>query len=73
MKTSTVTNAFSNPVSITVLIILLAISAGLYLLQMIGIPVLVILVIISLLIGVQSRSPTSGRKPLFCEWGNLAD
>ena len=51
MKTSTVTNAFSNPVSITVVIILLAISGGLYMLQMIGVPVLVILIIISLLIG----------------------
>jgi len=51
MKTSTVSNSFSNPVSITVLLILLATSGGLYLLQLIGIPVLIILVIISILIG----------------------
>ena len=51
MKTNTVSNSFSNSVSITVLIILLAISAGLYLLNVIGTPVLVILVISSILIG----------------------
>ena len=51
MKTGTVSNNFSNSISITVLIILLAASVGLYLLEMIGIPLLVILVIISILIG----------------------
>ena len=51
MKTSTVSNSFSNSVSITVLLILLVISAGLYLLKMIGIPLLVTAIIVSFLIG----------------------
>jgi regulator of protease activity HflC (stomatin/prohibitin superfamily) len=50
MKT-TDSYGFSNPVAITVLLVLLAVSGGLYMLQIIGIPVLVVLVIISLLIG----------------------
>lgn len=51
MKTGTVTNSFSNPVSITVLVILLAASIGSYLLGLIGVPVLVPLIILSVLIG----------------------
>jgi regulator of protease activity HflC (stomatin/prohibitin superfamily) len=51
MKTGTVSNSFSNSVSITVLVILLAVSTGLYMLKMIEVPVLVVLIIISLLIG----------------------
>jgi regulator of protease activity HflC (stomatin/prohibitin superfamily) len=51
MKTSTDSTSFSNPVSITVVLVLLAVSAGLYLLGITGVPVLVAMVIISLLIG----------------------
>jgi regulator of protease activity HflC (stomatin/prohibitin superfamily) len=51
MKTGTVSNSFSNSVSITVLVILLAVSAGLFLLKLIGLPVFAFLIIISLLIG----------------------
>ena len=42
MKTSSSSTSLSNPVSLTVVLILLAISAGLYYLQIIGVPVLVI-------------------------------
>jgi regulator of protease activity HflC (stomatin/prohibitin superfamily) len=51
MKTGTVSNGFSNSVSMTVLVISLAVSVGLFLLKMIGIPFLSVLIIFSLLIG----------------------
>ena len=50
MKTSTVSFNYFNPVSITVLIILMAISAGLYSLGLISVPVLVISIVVSLFI-----------------------
>jgi regulator of protease activity HflC (stomatin/prohibitin superfamily) len=51
MKTNAVSNSYSNPVSVTVLMILLAVSGGLYLLQLIGIPVLAVMVVVSVLVG----------------------
>jgi len=50
MKTSTVSFNYFNPVSITVLILLLAISGGLYLLGLIGIPLMCALLVLSLFI-----------------------
>jgi regulator of protease activity HflC (stomatin/prohibitin superfamily) len=50
MKTSTVSFNYFNPVSITVLLLLLALSAGLYLLGITGIPVLAVSLLASLLI-----------------------
>jgi regulator of protease activity HflC (stomatin/prohibitin superfamily) len=50
MKTSTVSFNYFNPVSITVLLILLATTAGLYFLGIISIPVTGALVLVSLLI-----------------------
>lgn len=47
MKTSTISYNYFNPVSITVLIILLVISVGLNLLGIIGIPVMVALIVLS--------------------------
>jgi len=47
MKTSTISYNYFNPVSITVLIILLVISVGLNLLGIIGIPVMVALLVLS--------------------------
>lgn len=47
MKTSTISYNYFNPVSITVLIILLVISVGLNLLAIIGIPVMVALIVLS--------------------------
>ncbi len=51
MKTATGSTGVSNPVSLTVVIVLLAISGGLYYLQIISMPVLIACVIVSLLIG----------------------
>lgn len=50
MKTSTVSFNYFNPVSITVLILLAAISGGLYLTGLISIPILVVLMLCSLLV-----------------------
>lgn len=50
MKTSTVSYNHFNPVSITVLIVLLAISVGLYYFKIISVPVLAASVVLSLLI-----------------------
>jgi regulator of protease activity HflC (stomatin/prohibitin superfamily) len=50
MKTSTISLLYFNPVSITVLLLLLATSGGLYFLGIIGIPVLAIAIVVSLLI-----------------------
>lgn len=50
MKKQIVTKSYLNPISITVLLILLAVSIGLYLLEIIGISVLVPAILFSLLI-----------------------
>lgn len=50
MKTSSDSISIFNPVAFTVLVILLAISIGLYLLELIGVPLLVTLIVVSLLI-----------------------
>ena len=71
MKTSTVTNVLSNPVSITVLLILLVISGGLYLLQMVGITALVILIIISFLIGASIQIADQWEKAIVLRMGKF--
>jgi regulator of protease activity HflC (stomatin/prohibitin superfamily) len=71
MKTSTIANAFSNPVSITVVTILFVISGGLYMLQMIGVPVLVILIIISLLIGASIQIADQWEKAIVLRMGKF--
>jgi len=48
MKTSFDSPGSTNPVAIAVVVVLLSVSAGFYLLQIIGVPVLVALVVISL-------------------------
>lgn len=50
MKKHIVTKSYLNPISITVLLILLAVSIGLYLLEIIGISILVPAILLSLLI-----------------------
>jgi regulator of protease activity HflC (stomatin/prohibitin superfamily) len=47
MKTAAITNNYFNPVSVTVLIILLGISFGLYYFALIGVPLLVVLLLLS--------------------------
>ena len=72
MKTSTVTNNYSNPVSITVLVVLLIASAGLFKFQIIGIPVLVILVICSILIGSSIQIADQWEKAIVLRMGKYS-
>jgi hypothetical protein len=71
MKTSTVSNSISNSVSITVLIVLILISAGLYLLKVIGIPLLVIMVVISILIGSSIQIADQWEKAIVLRMGKF--
>ena len=71
MKTRIESTSFSNPVSVTVVVILLAISAGLYLLQVIGVPVLVALIIISLLIGASIKIADQWEKAVVLRMGKF--
>jgi len=71
MKTRIESTSFSNPVSVTVVVILLAISAGLYLLQIIGVPVLIALIIISLLIGASIKIADQWEKAVVLRMGKF--
>jgi len=71
MKTSTSLTSYSNPVSITVLIVLLAVSAGLYLLEVIGVPALVALIIISCLIGSAIKMADQWEKAVVLRMGKF--
>jgi regulator of protease activity HflC (stomatin/prohibitin superfamily) len=66
------TNSSSNAVSLTVTVILLAISAGLYYLQVIGIPVLVVLVIVSLLVGASIKIADQWEKAVVLRMGKFS-
>lgn len=72
MKTTVSSTSLSNPVSITVVLILLAASAGLYYLQIIGMPLLVILVIISLLIGSSIKIADQWEKAIVLRMGKYS-
>jgi hypothetical protein len=72
MKTTVSSTSLSNPVSLTVVIILLAISAGLYYLQIIGVPVLVILIVISLLIGSSIKIADQWEKAIVLRMGKYS-
>jgi regulator of protease activity HflC (stomatin/prohibitin superfamily) len=71
MKTSIDSPGLSNPVSLTVVVVLLAASIGLYLLQIIGVPVLVALVIISLLIGASIKIADQWEKAVVLRLGKF--
>ena len=71
MKTSFDTSGFSNPISITVLLILVAGSTGLYALQIIGVPVLAVLIIISLLIGASIKIADQWEKAVVLRMGKF--
>jgi len=71
MKTRIDSTSFSNPVSVTVVVILFAISAGLYLLQIIGVPALVALIVISLLIGASIKIADQWEKAVVLRMGKF--
>jgi regulator of protease activity HflC (stomatin/prohibitin superfamily) len=72
MKTSTVSFNYFNPLSITVLIILLAISAGLYLLGLITPVILAVLVVISLLIASSIQIADQWEKAVVLRMGRFS-
>ncbi len=72
MRATGNTNSSSNAVSVTVTVILLAVSAGLYYLKVIGVPVLVILVIISLLIGSSIKIADQWEKAVVLRMGKFS-
>jgi regulator of protease activity HflC (stomatin/prohibitin superfamily) len=71
MKT-TDSYGFSNPVAITTLLILLAVSIGLFALQFIGIPLLVILVLFSVLIGNSIKIADQWEKAIVLRMGRYS-
>ena len=71
MKTSTSLSNYSNPVSVTVLLVLLAVSAGLYMLKLIGVPSLVALIIISFLIGSAIKMADQWEKAVVLRMGKF--
>lgn len=72
MRTTGSTNSSSNAVAMTVTVILLAASAGLYYLKVIGVPVLVILVIITLLIGSSIKIADQWEKAVVLRMGKFS-
>src|SRR4030042_183515 len=72
MRTIGSTNSSSNAVAMTVTVILLAASAGLYYRKVIGVPVLVILVIISLLIGSSIKIADQWEKAVVLRMGKFS-
>jgi regulator of protease activity HflC (stomatin/prohibitin superfamily) len=72
MRTTGSTSSSSNAVALTVTVILLAVSAGLYYLKVIGAPVLVILVIITLLIGSSIKIADQWEKAVVLRMGKFS-
>jgi regulator of protease activity HflC (stomatin/prohibitin superfamily) len=69
MKTSA---SFTNPVSSTVVLVLLALSGGLYYMQIIGVPLLVAFVIVSLLIGSSIKIADQWEKAVVLRMGRFS-
>jgi len=72
MRATGSTNSSSNAVSLSVTVVLLAASAGLYYLKVIGVPVLVILVIIFLLIGSSIKIADQWEKAVVLRMGKFS-
>jgi regulator of protease activity HflC (stomatin/prohibitin superfamily) len=72
MKTTTSSTSLSNPVALTVVLILLAASAGLYYLGIIGLPVLVIMIIVSFLIGSSIKIADQWEKAIVLRMGKYS-
>jgi len=72
MRATGSTNSSSNAVSLTVTVVLLAVSAGLYYLKVIGVPLLVILVIISLLTGSSIKIADQWEKAVVLRMGKFS-
>jgi regulator of protease activity HflC (stomatin/prohibitin superfamily) len=72
MKTSTISFNYFNPVSITVLIVLVAISAGLYLLTIISVPLMAGLIVGSLIIASSIQIADQWEKAVVLRMGRFS-
>ena len=72
MKTSTISFYYFNPVSITVLVVLLAISGGAYLLGYISIPIAIVALIISLLVASSIQIADQWEKAVVLRMGKFS-
>jgi regulator of protease activity HflC (stomatin/prohibitin superfamily) len=72
MKTTTTSTSISNPVSVTVVLILLAITGVLYYLKIIGIPLTVLFVIISFLVGSAIKIADQWEKAVVLRMGKFS-
>jgi len=72
MRTSADTSSSANVVATTVVVILLAITALLYYLEIIGIPLMVVLIIVSLLIGSSIRIADQWEKAVVLRMGKYS-
>ncbi len=72
MKTTTTSTSVSNPVSVTVVLILLAITGILYYLKIIGIPLTILFVIISFLVGSAIKIADQWEKAVVLRMGKFS-
>jgi len=72
MKTYSNSTVLTNPVAITIVIILLALSAGLYYLGIIGVPVLVTMIVVSMLIGSSIKIADQWEKAVVLRMGRFS-
>jgi regulator of protease activity HflC (stomatin/prohibitin superfamily) len=72
MKTYSNSTVLTNPVAITIVIILLALSAGLYYLGIIGVPVLVTMIVVSVLIGSSIKIADQWEKAVVLRMGRFS-
>jgi regulator of protease activity HflC (stomatin/prohibitin superfamily) len=72
MKTTTTSTSISNPISVTVVLILLAATAVLYYLRIIGIPITVLFVIISFLTGAAIKIADQWEKAVVLRMGKFS-
>ncbi|MBT3382588.1 MAG: slipin family protein [Prolixibacteraceae bacterium] len=71
MKTKTITKGVFNPISVTVLIVMLGISGGLYFLSVINIPILVSFIILSVFIASSINIANQWEKAVLLRMGNF--
>ncbi|MBN1924818.1 MAG: slipin family protein [Prolixibacteraceae bacterium] len=71
MKTKTLQKSFLNPVSMTVLIILIVVSMGLNILKVIGMPLMIFLIVISFLIASSIRIADQWEKAVVLQMGKF--
>ena len=72
MRTMSNSSSVSNPIAVTVVIVMLAVSFGLYYLQTIGVPLLVAFVIISLLTGSSIKIADQWEKAVVLRMGRFS-